>query len=62
MQYLPDGEANIYTFHCPRKEPDRQASAPEGDKVNNIQGKILVYPVSLCLAHQCERWQQTFTT
>lgn len=39
MQYLPDGDANIYKLHCPRKEPDRQASAPGGGKMNNIQGK-----------------------
>lgn len=39
VQYLPDGDASIYKLHRPRKEPDRQASAPGGDKVNNVQGK-----------------------
>lgn len=28
MQYLPDGDANTYKLQCPRKQPDRQASAP----------------------------------
>lgn len=39
MQYLPDGDASIYKLRWPRKEPDRQASAPGGGKVNNVQGK-----------------------
>lgn len=39
MQYLLDGDANIYNYHCPKKEPDRQASAPGGGKMNNAQGK-----------------------
>jgi len=39
MQYLPDGDANIYKLCCPRKEPDRQASAPGDGKMDNIQGK-----------------------
>lgn len=39
MQYLPDGDANIYKLQSPRKEPDRQASAPGGGKMNNDQGK-----------------------
>lgn len=38
MQYLPDGDVNIYKFHCPKKEPDRQATALCG-KINNVQGK-----------------------